>query len=85
VGLDGGGLLLAAAVVVGPLLVSLVAVVALHVMVAQAGPVIKGQPLGPRRWISGTHEHGRRIGDIDKWGLPRHSRGSGPAGRPRLV
>jgi len=47
VGFDGGGVLRAAAGAVRPLLVTLMAVVALLVVVAQGGPLIPGRPSGP--------------------------------------
>ena len=51
-GFDGGEVLWAAAGAVGPLLVTLMAAVALLVVVAQGGPLIPGRPSGPlaRAW-----------------------------------
>jgi len=47
VGFDGGGVLRAAAGAVGPLLLTLMAVVALLAVVAQGGPLILSRPSGP--------------------------------------
>jgi len=47
VGFDGGGVLRAAAGAVGPLLVTVMAVVALLVVVAQGGPLNPGRPSDP--------------------------------------
>ena len=52
-GFDGGGVLRAAAGAVGPLLVTVMAVVALLVVVAQGGPLNAGRPsdpLAPGAW-----------------------------------